>query len=142
MCNELGRRVEARLYALLVTCLTILPSLVTLLDLSADPLLHTSSRTHPQISPGVNRIHALGFSGCVLLSLVSYFAVYCAHPGSAEEWAAERPDLIELGGWDETSRQVDEETASEMPMCKVCEKPKPERVHHCRTCSNCVLRME
>ena len=133
---------EARLYALLVTCLTILPSLVTLYDLSVDPLLRSSSRTHPQVTPGVNRVHAVGFSACVVLSLVSYFAVYRAHPGSVEEWPIERPDLVEPGGWDETSRQIDEEAASEMPMCKVCEKPKPERVHHCRTCAKCVLRME
>lgn len=143
MACECAKNIEARLFAILVTFLTVFTTFVTVFDLFVDPLLRERNQPSLRITHTSQSFHALFFLSSVLLSLISYFSCYSTKPGDADDWAIERPDLIEIKDDSGRGSKYDEEVGvgSGVAICKTCQKMKPPRTHHCSTCERCVIRM-
>jgi len=110
----------------------------------------------PVLAPHLveNIIQAFVFSFLIIVQLVCYFLTVLTFPGSSEHWSRERPDLlfpppisensksdIETSSGSD-SRLISDSIARSGWRCTICRLPKPARLHHCRSCNNCILRMD
>ncbi|KAA8497496.1 Palmitoyltransferase PFA4 [Porphyridium purpureum] len=89
-------------------------------------------------SMGMNIPEALFLDSFVVLLQSMYLAAMFVKPGSASDWAVERPDLPF------PSYVSPEDSASDEAelWCKRCRAAKPRRVHHCSSCEVCVAKLD
>ncbi|KAA8499522.1 putative protein S-acyltransferase 15 [Porphyridium purpureum] len=94
-----------------------------------------------------NRLHFGLFLGNIILVLVCYNVTVCTPAGGLDDWDEYRPDCVSIGsgfgyaGGDEEEPQSGTVRVTTRA-CSHCTRPKPPRVHHCRICNSCVLRMD
>eukprot|EP01125_Pyxidicula_operculata_P021084 TRINITY_DN7991_c0_g1_i1.p1 TRINITY_DN7991_c0_g1~~TRINITY_DN7991_c0_g1_i1.p1 ORF type:complete len:298 (+),score=22.33 TRINITY_DN7991_c0_g1_i1:33-926(+) len=91
-------------------------------------------------TPGgvIHVVMSVYISCCILFN---YLGAVFSSPGRA-------PDAKDLGLTEQEIEQLKREHilhkngARLIKFCKRCEKPKPERAHHCHVCGSCVLKMD
>lgn len=78
-----------------------------------------------------------------VLLLASYYRVVTTDPGKVpDDWANAQEHVHGASSSDEDVGD-DEDGGSVPPRwCSKCDKPKPERCHHCSICQRCVLKMD
>eukprot|EP01102_Stenamoeba_stenopodia_P003254 TRINITY_DN13198_c0_g1_i1.p1 TRINITY_DN13198_c0_g1~~TRINITY_DN13198_c0_g1_i1.p1 ORF type:complete len:410 (-),score=46.96 TRINITY_DN13198_c0_g1_i1:32-1261(-) len=69
---------------------------------------------------------------CLAITLISYFRCSFGDPGYV-------PNELTL---EEAERNSYAIAKNEPTICGLCNRPKPDRCHHCRSCNRCILRMD
>ena len=86
------------------------------------------------------------FHAFFALLLASYYRVVTTDPGKVpDDWANAQEHV---GGASSSDEDFDADAGLDgggraaMRWCSKCDKPKPERAHHCSVCQRCVLKMD
>jgi len=81
----------------------------------------------------IGSVYLAGYHIVLLLFLISYLVCIFTDPGSIPVWYTYQAgeETMERKGKNGGRRY-----------CAKCQKPKPDRCHHCRICERCILKMD